>query len=1386
MVSVLQYFMVRCNSKIIFILITLQLGIQFLANSRQPEIQTKANIKFKHFTLEDGLNQSTVLAILQDREGFMWFGTRDGLNKFDGQHFTVFQYNLNDTTSISHNWIKVLFEDADGNIWVGTENGLNRFRKESNDFERYLHEEGGMGANTFHAIRDIAQTPDKDLYIGTENGLGKLSVKSGILTPLEGLDKLGQSRNANRVRKLLIDSRDGLWVITMAGVYYQTNGSGLPKKYDLPSDMPTDMDTNALFALYEDNFGNIWMGYENGLAILDPAQGYFAPYQMGGNRIVNTSVREILEDEQGMLWAGAYDGLYRIDVIRQEVGKFVHQKDQPNSISQNSIHSISNDSAGNLWIGTWAGGVNYLDKSYGVFTSYTSGQYSAMLSPGVVSSFAEDPQGNMWVGTEGGGLNYFDRQTGEFTHYVHDPDNNNSLSANNIKALLLDHKNSLWIGTHDGGLNRMDQKDGDYEFTRYYYEEGNASSLSGDWVIALHEDSTKTIWVGTSGGGLNWYDRERDSFQKPDSANSHIGPKVFVIREGHQNQVYVGSDNGLVQFDRGTKKLRAFKNEEVLLPGKTVLSVYTGDKQYLWIGTEGYGLYAYHREGGELTRYGQDDGLPNEVVYGILAEADPNLWLSTNKGLCKFNTNTGQVKNYDVYDGLQSNEFNYGAYFQTSEKELVFGGAKGFNIFYPANIRDNPFVPPVVITGFRIKNQTEHLQQFLVGEIKGKEYLELKHEQNIISFDFVALNYSQPEKNQYAYMLEGFDEDWNYIGNNRTATYTNLNHGSYTFRVKGSNNDQVWNEKGVAIDVVILPPYWQTWWAYSLYVIAFVLSMLLARKYTMMRIQDKNALKLERIEKENVERVNQMKMQFFTNISHEFRTPLTLIIDPLERLIKTGKFDHSVSKKLAIMQSNASVLIRLINQLLDFRKHEFGKLVLRASEGDVASFVKEVCQSFKEQARQHKIDFKVNKPPFPVNCWFDKGKLEEILYNLLSNAFKHTPDKGYIHITIRGLADWSNSECDKGAVEIVVQDNGKGMSPKSAKYIFDRFYQLEHSGGDKNTGTGIGLSLTKNLVELHQGEITVSSEVGKGTCFFVRLPLGSAHLNDEQMVQAFEDFQEESHPEESAVESKPPGYDETDPKVELLKLLIVEDNRDVREYVRSIFDDRYEVSEAEDGMEGVTKALDLLPDLIISDVMMPRLNGIELCRQLKGNMATSHIPIILLTAKASEAHQQEGLQTGADDYIAKPFNSELLELKVNNIVRSRQKLQHKLRQSLILEPGDFTFNSPDEAFLKQAIGIIEKHLANSDFNVHVFIEEMGMSRSVVYRKIKALTDQSTIDFIKETRLKKAAQILADPSRNISEVAYGTGFNDVKYFRNCFKEQFGMSPSSYRKEYYADS
>lgn len=1354
----------------------------------QELVQRTSKAKFKHFAAEQGLSQSTVLCIEQDAQGFMWFGTRDGLNRFDGYEIITYRHNERDSMSISDNWINTIFRDSDNNLWIGTENGLNLYKAEHDGFRRFYHQKNDPHSISGNIIHDISENSVKQLLVGTENGLDTFIRKEGKFKSTFNLEEFEEIS----VRSILTDYQNNLWLTTSTGIFRCNANSASFESISIEKMNATNVGRPV--CLYQDKMQKIWLGYDQGLALFDEQDNCFKPYGKENNIEVNAVVRVIHEDRNGHLWAGAYDGLYMLDFERKNYQKLVHNPNAPFSLSQNSIHSLCEDAEGNLWFGTWAGGVNYLDHSFGAFNTYLSETFNKDLSSGAVSSFAEDEIGNIWIGTESGGLIYWNRHINTFQGFTHDASNPGSLSVNHVKALLIDHYNKLWVGTHDGGLNLVDLNEKQYLFKdlRSLY------NLDSDRIICLFEDSDSNIWIGTSSAGLKLYDRKSDIIKSIDFSDRARSETIYAMHEDNNGRLLIGGSHGLIKLNRYTFEVERLANRNVILEDAKVYSIHEDSDQNVWIGTDAVGLYFYSNERDSVARYGDIDELSNEVIYGILEDEDEKLWLSTNNGLIKLNLPSGEVKRYDLYNGLQSNEFNHGAYIKTSRNEMIFGGSRGFNIFRPKSIVSNKFVPPVIITGVKLKNQPLNINKFSnspTGRRNETPNLVLEYDQNIIDFDFVALSYSQPRKNQYAYILEGFDEDWNYVGNRRSATYTNLNPGAYLFKVRASNADLAWNMQGDKIWVTILPPLWKTWWAYLIYTIIAMAITFAIRKFTLLRLQDKNALKFERLQKEKIEEINNMKLQFFTNISHEFRTPLTLILGPLQQIASSKEGKTYFNDMLQIMMRNATVLLKLVNQLMDFRKIESGKLDIRVCKTNIIEFVHEIVLAFQEHAKSRNIKYRLSSADYAIEAYVDLNLMEDVLFNLLSNAFKFTQDGGNITVKVAVVEDsrvisrsWNNenqSALEK-AVEIKVIDNGRGISEMSQAKIFDRFFQIENLGTHNQIGTGIGLSLTKSLVERHGGSISVESIEGNGSTFTIHLPIGSTHFSSSEIVDSksnqpyitkypisgIGDQYKESVSDESTL-----PYDQ--PEENKPVILVVEDNDQIRVFVKKCLSDKYTVYEANDGEQGLATALSIVPDLVITDLIMPKLDGIELCGHIRKDIKTSHIPVILLTARTSDMYKREGLTNGADDYITKPFNHEILLLKVNNLIASRRLMREKFKRDLVLQPKELTVTSVDDKFLQKAIGIVEDRISDQELGVTTFTYEFGISRTVLYKKVKALTGQSITEFIRNIRLKRAGQLLLKSDFQISEIAYKVGFNDLKYFRKCFKKMFKQTPTAYR-------
>jgi signal transduction histidine kinase/ligand-binding sensor domain-containing protein/DNA-binding response OmpR family regulator len=1343
-------------------------------------------LKFKHLSLTEGLSQSSVICVLQDHKGFLWFGTRDGLNKYDGYTFKKYRYNSQDSGSLSNSYIRSLYEDENNNLWVGTNNGLNKYISDKDCFKRYSQNIRETQSESNNEIWSIVSYKKDYLWLGTGFGLKKFNIKKGTFVQYNfNVAKAGASVD-NNIRNLLKTSDGNLWICSNTGVDFYNPKRKIKIHYShiqngansFPIDLPI---------IYQDRSKNLWLGGKGGLALFNKKKNVFEQFVMHSGTILKIvdEVRTIQQDYLGNLWVGTYNGLYIINSNKSSISHASHDENDSNSLSQNSVYKIFEDSQANIWVGTYAGGINFYDRSYDLFKNFSSGTNNSKLNYKVVSSIVEDPDQNLWIGTEGGGINFLNRKTGLFNYYKHIENDPNSLSTDNVKSIIQTKSGNFWIGTHDGGLNFLNPKQKPFKFIKYRSIAGDNSSLSNNRIISLFEDYNNNIWIGTSGGGVNVLENASKSIKRIQDPSEHIGAIIFSItKTSDKNVLLITGNKGLARVNCTTHKITPihYKVKKDLYNTSATLYAYEDAYKNLWIATEGDGLYYYNTASKKSSKYGISQGLPNEVIYGILADDYNNLWISTNYGLSRFNFSSHQFKNFDAFDGLLGNEFNYGSFLKLKNGNLMFGGENGINFFNPKSIVENAFIPSVYIGSILVDNKP------FIEKNDAENEIELRYNQNDFSFNFVALSYSQPNKNQYAYKLEGFDTDWNYIGNKKSATYTNIDAGNYVFKVKASNSDGLWNEKGDVINVRILPAPWQTWWAYLIYLMLFITSLLVVRKYSLLRIHEKNELKQERLQKEKIEEINQLKLQLFTNISHDFRTPLTLIIGPLERMLSKKMGNAFIQEQHETMHRNANVLLQLVNQLLDFRKSESGKLQLKASKNNIVLFVENIKLSFEDLAREKQINYSFHASSQDIEVWFDTINLKKVIYNLLSNAFKFTPNLGQISITLSTTVQNNKKGIPTNFLQLVIRDSGKGIPQKNLKYIFDRFYQLEEDENVRSgTGTGIGLALTKNIVKLHKGVIKTESREGDGTSFIVLLPLGKDHLKEDQIVNNTEDVIDY----DGSFYLDKPNYltdnllvndiieegintDKSSPIV-----LIVEDNKEVRTFIKNIFEINYNVYEAENGQKALDIANKNSIDLIISDVMMPVMDGIELCARIKTNILTSHIPVILLTAKTSEESQKSGYTTGADAYITKPFDANILEVRVNNILRSRKILIEKFKKDTILEPKELTATSADEMFLQKAIDLIEQNMTNAAYSINDFISEMNMSRSVLYRKLKALTDQSITEFIRTIKLKRAGQLILKSQLSISEIAYDLGFNDLKHFRISFQKLFNELPSQYR-------
>ena len=1323
------------------------LPIVLLLNSRNVWAQP-GQIVFENYTLENGLQNNMIQQAFQDSKGYMWFATNHGVSRYDGYKFRSFRNDPRDKTSLSGLLARVIYEDKAGNLWIGTESGgLNRFNREKENFEHILSADSTRGIGT--SVKAIAEDKSGRLWLGTNIGLKMYDPKSGAVKwyPYRGL-KIN-SPSDTYVRVLQFDATGRLWVGTNSGLdLFHSSTGKFSRVYNKHPEL-----ADEIWEIYKDTDGSLWVGtYNNGLFRLNPSTDVLEKIYLNGDREWSKTIRSVVRDEQGLYWIGSRAGLYIYNPQKKTYSWFGNIENEPKSLVNNSVLNIYKDAAKNLWICT-RGGISLMVPGRQIFRHYNAFEKSLRhLNNNEVYTLWENKTDNkLWIGTGSGGVNILDRNTGLFTYLIHNPVNPNSISGNSIKTLMDDGAGNIWIGTYKEGISIFNQKS--KKISRYYHNPANPSSLAHNSVWALYRDKKGSIWVGTD-AGLDLYNEHSKGFIHQNISNKK--QQVAWINEDSNGHLWLGLLSVVAVFEPETGTITTIRVQGSCF--------YQDSKGRRWLASRNDGLLLLGTHNKPEKYYDERNGLPNNQVFQILEDSKGKLWLSTANGLTRFDPETEIFTNYDKRDGLQNNQFHYGAAYKLKSGELVFGGINGFNVFDPAKVQGNSYKPPVVLTDLKIFNKSVQINdQFgvLENSIAESRKISIPYEYNILTFDFAALNFIRPEKNRYKYKLLGFDKDWNETGSSPTATYTNLDPGKYTFSVIASNNDNLWNDKGLKIDVEILPPFWKTWWFNLLAIAAFIALVYLVVNFLITRQRIKQQLAIERIKVKQLNEVNDIKLRFFTNISHEIRTPLTLIIGPLERFRNAEMPMELIKSQSEIMYRNATALLKLVNQLLDFRKLESGNLSLDLQRGDIVIFIREIVASFSAMAEEKGIRLNFNGLDSGLLTAFDPDKLEKIMNNLLSNALKFTGKQGAVSVYLTLKADQSFESNDE-FIEIIVRDTGIGIDARNRERIFQQFFQVPEN--KDQGGTGIGLALTKELVKLHRGEIQVSSQPGKGTQFTVRLPL----------IQQKDSSHDSPEIENSENEDK---ADLTNERI----LLIIEDNADVRKFIRANFESQFHIEEAGDGIEGLQLARKLLPDIILSDVMMPALDGNELCKKLKADEYTSHIPIVLLTALSSKEHTIAGLSSGADDFITKPFDISILQTKIENLLALRNSIRKKFEGKLVIAPTNVSVTSPDEVFIRKAIEVVEKNIADADLDIETFSSVMAVSRMQMYRKLSVLTGMTVKEFIRDIRLKRAVQLLDQKKLNVSEVAYAVGFKDLSHFRKCFKEKYGMNATEYLKK-----
>lgn len=1399
------------------------------------------SIRFDRIPSELGLSQNLINTIIQDHKGFLWIGTNDGLNRFDGYRFTVFQHEAFDSTSLSNNLITALREDREGRLWVGTQNGLHLFDRATEVFHRCPARDSTRPQSLSHAfITDIQEHPeDGALWIATTNGLNKLVLPRGAKNFAEAAythfshdPDDPNSLSTTVVQRVAIDGRGSVWVATdsalhkisrAAGGEYEINRMALAQPDAEWKELLDSRPQRYLLCLGQN--GAIWIGAGLGLARWDAAQEAFTYYKLDHRYAPAFKLNEavvLYEDRSAGLWIGSWNGLARFEPSTNSFAFYQHETGNPNSAPESGVGAFLETESGVLWLGSSGNGLFRYDPQARRFAQRGADGRLGLWQGTSLRALCEmqfrDTPAELWFGGANGKLYRINRRSGEVRLVPPPPHfpNWDVVMTMQQDSLLPE---TIWIGNFHG-LFRVEWKNGRAGAVSYFKPEPESEWPKLQEVYDIVQDRDGEIWIVTQvylmrlDRGANDFVRYRYASEEPGGIAQNAFP---VIHQDRAGRFWLGTGEGLMRFDRALGVFQRYFNDPgnpMSLSHNTVRAIcedLDDPENVLWIGTAGGGLNRFDLRTETFTHFSAQDGLPNMVIYAILADGAGNLWMSTNRGLSRFNPRAREFKNFDANDGLQDNEFNASSYFKSASGELFFGGINGFNAFYPEDIRDNAHAPPVVFTDFLLFNQPVSFKDenspltAPIGEINA---LTLSHDQNVFSFEFAALDYTDPAKNRYRYKMENFDAAWREAGTGRTATYTNLNPGEYVFRVQGSNNDGVWNEQGALIKITITPPWWKTWWAYTLYGVIFFGLFYSLRRYEINRQQFKHRAELahlqaekERVEAEKLKDLDRLKSRFFANISHEFRTPLTLILGPVEQELAAAAEENS-RRNLRLVKNNAQRLLRLINQLLDLSKLESGKMQLRAGPGNLVEFLQGLVLSFAPLAERKGIALRFESKTAKLLVYFDRDKAEKIFSNLLSNALKFTPEGGEVIVDCGfEISDFGKSSAihNPQSAFINVKDTGIGIPADRLPRVFDRFYQVEASSTREYEGTGIGLALAKELVELHRGSISVISAEGQGSTFTVRLPLGRDHLAPEEIVEISEQYargkeqgaseereatgegrraRDEERPSPFALHPSPtpaiqPSSDEP-------IILLVEDHAEMRHFVRKALEPAYRVLEAGDGEEGWQQALEAIPDLVISDVMMPKMNGYELCRRLKTDERSSHIPVILLTAKADQPDKLAGLEAGADDYLSKPFDSKELAARVKNLIALRRRLRERFTRQVVLQPAEVAVTTADEAFLRRALAVLEEQISNEAFSVEDFQRAVGMSKTQLHRKLKALVNQAPREFMRTFRLQRAAQLLKQGAGNVTEIAYKVGFSSQPYFTKCFQEEFGVTPKEYAK------
>ncbi len=1308
-----------------------------------------------------GLSNNEVTSFFQDDKGLMWMGTYDGLNRYDGYKFTSYRSSLTNDNSLVNNRINCITQDRSRRLWIGTINGASQFdmmnsRFSSIHFRDPVSQKMHLLEGNVYCIKEV---PGQEMLIASEKEGMLVYGKTQEFAVSVPLFHDGKAIFGYNAASLSVDTQANIWVL-VRGVglcRFDRSKKGLEVCYPAIK--------HGIY-LTGGRLNDLWIAADNGLYHYSISKKRIIKKLLPGHKINHLTL-----DHNNTLWIGTDgNGVFTVDQGAHIMKRYLSNEKNP-LLTNAAVHSIFEDRENRKWIGTVGGGMVVIDPNKLSFQLY-SHHTDKNTNPNVdfILSFCEDEDRNLWVGTDGGGIRKWDRKRSRFTTIAGNQDMGNSPGSNFVTNIKMDRFNNIWCSTWGGGVNRYNRRTGRF----VHYALFNPKTRENDrfaWMI--YEDKFGKIWVSAcNNGALYWYNPQKDRFELFDSRLTNI----LSFGEDNSGNFWVGTFTSLIKVDRQDKTISP------IYIGHPVRSIHEDTTGRFWIGTENGGLLQFDRNNNTYHRFTDMDGLPSNAILNILEDDNGELWVSTYNGISRFNPSSRKFTNYTRSDGLQSNQFNYNAALILKSGEFVFGGRKGFNVFDPGQISLRPRVAQgtsLQIEGLRINNTPvfKDAKYVSTADATSIKKVTIPNDEAVISFDLLKPEYSTPDKIRYAYRLKGLDKDWNFAPTARSVNYAGLPPGTYFFEAKSTNQQGEWGESGQLLEIVILPPWYKTWWAHMLFIGLGIILLIAVLRYNAGKRESRYKILLANLEIQKEKELHEKRLSFFTSISHEFRTPLTLILGPVKELL--GKTDDQGDlQELNTVHRNARRLLSLVNQLLLLGKAESGLDKPQLSAVNFYQLCEEVYSYFLQQAKYKNIDYQFSLDNKSLQLEIDREKMEIALFNVLSNAVKFTPKNGKIRFNV--------VETGK-MVEITVSDSGCGIEADVGDKLFENFYQVKTNGKGSAGGFGIGLYLTRKFIEQHNGRVVYNSTPGEGTTFHISLKKNGCCINHGNDHTSKSVMLDELHaelespalvPESSAADIHPPHVAISEKKT----LLIVDDDPDIRAYIRSIVQHRLIVYEAGDGSAGLVLAEEQQPDIIITDISMPVMSGLDMCRQVKENDALCHIPIVMLTANTADETRLKSMAIGADEYIAKPFDRNLLVARLDNILENRSKLRRYFFDTITLQKNSVKVPAEFKDFLERCIKVVENNLDRDDFTVQTMAKQMGMSHSNLYKKVRYISGMSVSNFIRSIRLRKAAELMLKDGTSIKEAAFEVGISDSRYFREQFSALFGMRPSEYIKKY----